>query len=121
MSKVFNRIFVATLGIITLIAISAASAVDSDRFSVVNDPTGFSILEAGEKGMFNMGPAMGDVISEPETIANKEVLKFDYTIFGGAIVGVWTKIFPNDSFKMQVLPLLIMSLSKEANGIIMQQ
>ncbi len=62
--------------------------------SVVNDPTGFSILEAGEKGMFNMGPAMGDVTSEREESINKNVMKFDYTIFNGAIVGVWTKSFP---------------------------
>ena len=93
MSKVFNRISAAALGVLALIFISAASA-DQDRFSVVSDPTGFSILEAGEKGMFNMGPAMGDVISETEAIANKDVLKFDYTIFSGAIVGIWTKTFP---------------------------
>ncbi len=93
MNKAFNRISVAAFGIITLIFVSAASA-DQDRFSVVSDPTGFSILEAGEKGMFNMGPAMGDVTSEVETIANKDVLKFDYTIFNGAIAGVWTKTFP---------------------------
>ena len=78
MSKVFNRAPIAIFGILTLIFISAASA-DQDRFSVVNDPTGFSVLEAGEKGMFNMGPAMGDVVSETEVIANKDVLKFDYT------------------------------------------
>ena len=73
---------------------SCAAGADGDRSSVVTDPTGFSILEAGEKGMFNMGPAMGDVTTEREEFINKDVLKFDYTIFSGAIAGVWTKSFP---------------------------
>ena len=66
-----------------------------DRPSVVTDPTGFSILAAGEKGMFNMGPAMGDVNAEHEEFLNKDILKFDYTIFSGAIAGVWTKSYPS--------------------------
>ncbi|MCM8761262.1 MAG: hypothetical protein NC933_03930, partial [Candidatus Omnitrophica bacterium] len=61
----------------------------------VSESTNFSILEAREKGMFNMGPAMGDVVAEREEAAKKEVLKFDYTIFPGAIVGVWTNTYPS--------------------------
>jgi len=60
------------------------------------EQTSFSILDAQEKGFFNMGPALGDVVSAKEESANKEVLKFDYTIFNGALVGVWTKSFPSD-------------------------
>ncbi|MFA5143659.1 MAG: hypothetical protein WC522_05800 [Candidatus Omnitrophota bacterium] len=80
--------------ILLTVCATAAFADEGRRSSIVTDPTGFSILEAGEKGMFNMGPAMGDVTSEREEFINKDVLKFDYTIFGGAIVGVWTKSFP---------------------------
>ncbi len=85
------------LSILTiLLAVSVGTAgADRDKPSVVTDPTGFSILEAGENGMFNMGPAMGDVTPEHEEYLNKNVLKFDYTIFNGAIVGVWTKSFPS--------------------------
>ena len=79
-----------------LIALFASAALAAqDHPSVVADPTGFSILEAGEKGMFNMGPAMGDVNAEREEFVNKDVLKFEYTIFNGAIAGVWTKSFPS--------------------------
>ncbi|MDD3906301.1 MAG: hypothetical protein PHS46_07245 [Candidatus Omnitrophica bacterium] len=94
MSKSFNRIFALIFAILSFTMISCASA-DEKRVSVVTDPTGFSILEAGEKGMFNMGPAMGDVVPEREISLNKNVLKFDYTIFNGAIAGVWTKSFPS--------------------------
>jgi hypothetical protein len=54
----------------------------------------FSILEAGEKGSFNMGPALGDVTNASDELAKKEVLKFDYTIFSGSILGIYTKDFP---------------------------
>ncbi|MDO8525220.1 MAG: hypothetical protein Q7S07_01885, partial [Candidatus Omnitrophota bacterium] len=84
------------LVIVSIILFAAASSHAAERKpSVLTDPTGFSILEAGEKGMFNMGPAMGDVNSEREEYLNKNVLKFDYTIFNGAIAGVWTKSFPS--------------------------
>ena len=79
--------------ILTSLFVTSAWA-DKDQCSVVTDPTGFSILQCGEKGMFNMGPAMGDVNSEKEEFISKNVLKFDYTIFSGAIAGVWTKNFP---------------------------
>ena len=81
--------------ILSALFVSTARA-DEDRYLALRgDPTGFSILTAGEKGMFNMGPAMGDVNSEREEFINKNVLKFDYTIFNGAIAGVWTKSFPS--------------------------
>ncbi|MFA6321478.1 MAG: hypothetical protein WCY36_06460, partial [Candidatus Omnitrophota bacterium] len=90
-----NKIWQA-LSVLMILAAVFVSGVNADEesSSIVNDPTGFSILEAGEKGMFNMGPAMGDVTSEREEYINKDVLKFDYTIFGGALAGVWTKSFP---------------------------
>jgi cyclic beta-1,2-glucan synthetase len=56
----------------------------------------FSITKAGEKGFFNMGPAVGDVTSENDQDNKKDVLKFDYSIFNGSIIGVWTKTFPDN-------------------------
>src|SRR3989338_3152902 len=76
--------------LIALLAVFAMEAKASEEIS------SFSILEVREKGMFNIGPAIGDVISEPEESAGKNVFKYDYTIFGGAITGVWTKGFPEN-------------------------
>jgi len=59
-----------------------------------DEPSSFNITAAGEKGIFNIGPALGDVITAAEESAKKEVLKLDYSIFKGSIIGVWTKIFP---------------------------
>jgi len=56
----------------------------------------FNIMQAGEKGFFNMGPAIGDVTAENDEEAKKDVLKFDYSIFNGSIIGVWTKSFPSN-------------------------
>ena len=94
MIKFFNRFSIPVLIMLAAGVLIPGAMAAEDRASVLTDPTGFSIMEAGEKGMFNMGPAMGDVNSEHEEFVNKDVLKFDYTIFSGAIAGVWTKSFP---------------------------
>ncbi|MCX5666839.1 MAG: hypothetical protein NTY34_00780, partial [Candidatus Omnitrophica bacterium] len=80
-----RRFVFPILMVLLLISFSASSEAAEDRFS---------ILQAGEKGFFNMGPAVGDVTSEPDEDAKKDVLKFDYSIFNGSIIGVWTKNFP---------------------------
>ena len=85
-----RKSFYNALLIITIIAsifIPNAQSQEDSRPS-------FSILDAKEKGIFNIGPAVGDVVSKKETSAGKEVLIFDYSIFKGAIIGVWTKTFP---------------------------
>ncbi|MFA5256183.1 MAG: hypothetical protein WC419_05775, partial [Candidatus Omnitrophota bacterium] len=81
-----KRFIFPILIILSLISFSSIEAAE-DRFS---------ILQAGEKGFFNMGPAVGDVTPENDEDANKDVLKFDYSIFNGSIVGVWTKSFPSN-------------------------
>lgn len=82
----------------SLTAILAIFAVSFalTAYAAENSSRTFSILQAGEKGMFNIGPAVGDVTSEPDEDAKKDVLKFDYSIFNGSIVGVWTKTFPTE-------------------------
>ncbi len=72
------------------------SAASDDGGGETGKASTFSIVEAGEKGSFNMGPAVGDVVVERDESVNKGVLKFDYTIFSGSIIGVWTKSFPSD-------------------------
>ena len=57
-------------------------------------PSSFSVMDADEKGVFNIGPAMGDAKRVFEKDAGKRVLSFDYQIFNGSIIGVWTKSFP---------------------------
>ena len=81
-----NKITLLISAILVVAFASSAHAAD-------NRPI-FSILDAKEKGTFNMGPAVGDVESKREESAGKEVLVFDYSIFKGAIIGVWTKTFP---------------------------
>ncbi|MDO8536551.1 MAG: hypothetical protein Q7S30_06070, partial [Candidatus Omnitrophota bacterium] len=87
-----KRFIFPILIIMSLISFSAAGAAEDH----------FSILQAGEKGFFNMGPAVGDVTSEKDEDAKKDVLKFDYSIFNGSIIGVWTKAFP-DNFKSDMV------------------
>lgn len=81
-----RRFIFPILIIILLISFSTAGAAENR----------FSIMQADEKGFFNMGPAVGDVTSENDEDIDKEVLKFDYSIFNGSIVGLWTKSFPEN-------------------------
>ncbi|MFH1190296.1 MAG: hypothetical protein V1682_06355 [Candidatus Omnitrophota bacterium] len=96
----FNRSFRAACFIFIIFAVfslcsfTPPAAATDNNFTLVNDPTGFSILEAEENGMFNIGPAIGGVDTEAEEAIKKDVFKFDYTIFPGAIVGLWTKSYP---------------------------
>ena len=84
-----KKIFVVSiLAILTAAFVHAAGAADKG--------SSFSILEAGEKGAFNIGPAIGELTSKFEKSADKDVLVFDYSIFKGAIIGVWTKSFPDN-------------------------
>jgi len=85
----------------SLVSTNLAFAVEK-KIAALTDPTGFSILEAEENGMFNIGPAIGGVNTENESSINKDVLKFDYTIFPGAIVGLWTKTYPEKFKKGEV-------------------
>lgn len=89
-----ERFKLLILSILLSATILSGAAYAAEREVVVNDPTGFSILEAEENGMFNIGPAIGGVNTEKEESIGKNVLKFDYTIFPGAIVGLWTKTYP---------------------------
>ncbi len=79
-------------GILLTLAILITSFTTSAE--AARDHLSFNIIHAKEKGIFNIGPAVGDVVSKQEGSAGKEVLVLDYSIFKGAIIGIWTKGFP---------------------------
>ena len=81
---------ILSISALLIAAFTFIAWADQDHPSVVTDPTGFSILEAGEMGTINMS----GVTSERDESINKNVLKLDYTVFSGAIAGIWTRSFP---------------------------
>lgn len=54
----------------------------------------FGLLDAGEKGIFNIGPSSGFVTRIYDETLERDVWKFDYSLPAGAVVGVWSKSFP---------------------------
>lgn len=71
------------------------SAAPSNRVQNQNPPL-YSFLDSGEKGVFNIGPSKGLVGSSFDEATGKDVWKFDYSVPPGAVVGVWTKSFPDE-------------------------
>jgi cyclic beta-1,2-glucan synthetase len=54
----------------------------------------FGLLDARAKGVFNIGPGKGNVTKSLDETINKDVLKFNYSVPKGSIIGVWTKDYP---------------------------
>ena len=54
----------------------------------------FNLLDAGMKGVFNIGPAQGTEGRSFDETIEKNVLKFDYSMPKGSVIGVWTQRFP---------------------------
>ena len=59
-------------------------------------PSSFNLLDADEKGVFNIGPGQGHVTRSFDEAVKKDVLKFDYSVPKGSVIGVWAKSFPPD-------------------------
>jgi len=55
----------------------------------------YSILDAEEKGVFNIGPSKGSVTGVYDEDIAKDVWKFEYALPQGSVVGVWTKSYPS--------------------------
>lgn len=89
MSIRVSRCIFAILSAVTILAV-----LFTPNLQAADNGPSFSIIEAQEKGIFNIGPAIGDVTSKKEKTSKKEVLALDYSIFKGAVIGVWTKGFP---------------------------
>jgi cyclic beta-1,2-glucan synthetase len=83
----FLKFLTISMFLILAVTVSSAHAAEND--------TVYNLLQAaGEKGSFNIGVALGDVTAEFDESVNKDVIKFDYTIYSNSIIGVWTKSFP---------------------------
>ncbi|MBN1688999.1 MAG: hypothetical protein JW893_07860 [Candidatus Omnitrophica bacterium] len=54
----------------------------------------FSIMDAGVRGMFNIGDAQGVIGVVFDEIVGKDVLSFDYSAPSGTHVGIWTQEYP---------------------------
>lgn len=54
----------------------------------------FSHLDAADIGVFNIGLALGGVVKSFDETLKKDVLRFEYSLPKGSIIGVWTKDYP---------------------------
>jgi cyclic beta-1,2-glucan synthetase len=54
-------------------------------------PSSFSILDARERGAFNIGLALGNLFTEFDQDIQREVLKLEYWVSAMTMVGIWTK------------------------------
>ncbi|MBI4971229.1 MAG: hypothetical protein HZC17_05265 [Candidatus Omnitrophica bacterium] len=56
----------------------------------------FSLLDAGEKGVFNIGQSQGSIKNTFDETLDKDVWQFDYSVPVGSVVGIWTKSYHPD-------------------------
>lgn len=56
----------------------------------------YTQMDAGEKGVFNIGPSKGNIRTEFDEMARRDIWAFDYSLPQGSIVGVWSKSYPGD-------------------------
>ncbi|MFZ5801616.1 MAG: GH36-type glycosyl hydrolase domain-containing protein [Candidatus Omnitrophota bacterium] len=56
----------------------------------------FGMLDAGEKGVFNIGPSQGSVTGVFDESLKRDLWEFSYTLPEGSTVGIWTKSYPED-------------------------
>jgi len=83
----FNLLTISFLIIIPLLfSVSQAEARQQQRK--------FSLVDAGQNGSFNIGPAVGDVRRITDEDTDRDVLLLDYQIMNGSIIGIWTQSFP---------------------------
>lgn len=62
----------------------------------------FNLFDAGEKGVFNIGPSKGVIRNVFDEALGREIWAFDYSVPVGSIVGVWTKSYSSDLAKKSV-------------------
>ncbi|MGB2706448.1 MAG: hypothetical protein WBC74_06305 [Candidatus Omnitrophota bacterium] len=79
---------IKTLAILLLLGLIAFNVSGKDK-------SGFSHLDAGDEDVFNIGLALGGVFRSIDKDAKRDVLKFDYSVPNGSIIGVWTKNYPS--------------------------
>ncbi|MBI4387678.1 MAG: hypothetical protein HY582_01380, partial [Candidatus Omnitrophica bacterium] len=57
---------------------------------------GYNLMDAGAKGVFNIGPSQGNVASAFDETLARDVWEFSYSIPKGSIIGVWTQNYPKE-------------------------
>ncbi|HOW28525.1 MAG TPA: hypothetical protein PK876_08505 [Elusimicrobiota bacterium] len=60
------------------------------------DGASFNLLDAKDRGTFNIGPSKGNISTVSDEKTAQTVLQFDYNVPPKSIVGVWTKNYPTD-------------------------
>jgi len=79
--------FIASIVLVlALVLTSTAGAAEKPSF--------YTLLDARERGTFNIGLALGAVFLEFDHDLERDVLKFDYTSTPRTMVGIWTKGYP---------------------------
>ena len=84
-----KRINPLLASIVVLLALTLASTAAASE-----DPSSYNLLDARERGTFNIGLALGAVFQAFDRDLRRDVLKFDYTATPRTMVGVWTKGYP---------------------------
>lgn len=69
-----------------------AQTAYASKTEPVNPP--FTILDSKYRGTFNIGMGLAGVTVEKDKGLGKEVLKFDYSLPRGSVIGLWTKDYP---------------------------
>ncbi|OGW79252.1 MAG: hypothetical protein A3G33_00180 [Omnitrophica bacterium RIFCSPLOWO2_12_FULL_44_17] len=59
-------------------------------------PASFNLMDAGTKGVFNIGASKGNVITTFDDTIGKDIWQFDYSAPKGSFVGVWTQNYPSE-------------------------
>jgi cyclic beta-1,2-glucan synthetase len=56
----------------------------------------YSLFDAGEKGVFNIGASKGTIAGFFNENLGKDVWAFEYSLPVASVVGIWTKSYPGD-------------------------
>ncbi len=82
---------------VVLITVTVLAALFSSRIEAADTaaaPASYGVMDARERGGFDIGSALGGVssVSDPDT--NRSVLKFDFEASARSHAGAWTKKYP---------------------------
>jgi cyclic beta-1,2-glucan synthetase len=57
-------------------------------------PGAFGLLNAGKRGVFNMGASDGRILVAFDDTVKKDLIRFEFTAASGSAVGVWSSEYP---------------------------
>jgi len=101
----FKRFFIAA---VLILGIASTVWAEEERGL-------FNLMDAKERGTFNIGLALGGVFPEYDKDFKKEVLKFEYTAAPKTMVGVWTKTYP-DALSPEVVDAIKIGVKVPPDG-----